>query len=825
MDGVRVEARGDLSGRFVGSAAFGLFAAAALAWLSGCGPRAITQGEGEVVARPAGAAVIQEGEYQRLLSGSRLRASMLDQSHFVERSRQGLVTIDLGSVDAHKHINGGWRAGWRVEPAGIDKSGRTWLETDSKSARAFFKHDKGGFDRVAVRMRAARKSNKVVVYVNDESLATLQIDEAWQDYVVEVPESATRAGENQLLLRFSSEAKVDGRTQAALVDAVTILPRGMKLADAPRGEMLGQVAFGKASHAAFLAVSPQTLTWRVQLPEGASTLAMAFGAKEAGARFTVKAKADTVAQATVFNEALDGAGAGQWRYGTADLSAFAGTVVELEVIAGGKWPEGQMAALGTPAIYSPPFKDGAEAPKSPGVPAQNVLIYLIDTMRYDKFDFYNPKSKTKTPNISAFAREATIFEAAYTNENWTKPSTATILTGLYPDTHKAKEDSSKLPQSAVTIAEHLKGAGFRTGSFIANGYVSNKFGFDQGWDHYTNYIREERNTDADNVVNEALAWIDGQKGGRFFAYLHTIDPHVPYSPPAEFRKMYWDRKYNGPIKSRSTGDQLAEIKTGKLSVSADDKRYLEALYDGEVSFNDHHFGRLIEGLKARGLYDNTIVVIIADHGEEFWDHGSVGHGHSLHEEMIHSPLVVRYPNMVASGRRLPHVVSMVDLKPTLLDALGVKRHDALEGVGFLDAFDGVGLGHPRVAISDFLYRKKSIRAGRYRWVTTGRDGVLYDAVGDGRDAKNLIDDHAIGLAFVRSHLGVFMGAADKTRWWERDRKAARKIQIEADNLDEIDDETRAMLEAMGYVEGAKGAVEDGEGGEGDEGEEDQGDKE
>jgi len=309
------------------------------------------------------------------------------------------------------------------------------------------------------------------------------------------------------------------------------------------------------------------------------------------------------------------------------------------------------------------------------------------------------------------------------------------------------------------------------------------------------------------VVRESMAWIDKNKDGRFFAYIQTIDPHVPYSPPKKWRKKYWNRSYSGPIKSRSTGQQLADIKTKKMKVSREDKRYLEALYDGEVSFNDHHFGELVAGLKARGLYDDTVIVIIADHGEEFWDHGSVGHGHSLFEEMIHSPLVVRYPNKVAAGRRVPHVVSMVDLAPTLYDVLGVKKSEGLEGVSFADTFDGVGEARPRIAISDFLYRKKAVRVGRFKWITAGRDGALFDIYEDPREKKNVRSTHGIGHAMVRSHLGVFMAAADKSRWWQSGAKAA-KVSVEAEELEEVDDELKAQLEAMGYVEGAKGEGEE-----------------
>ncbi len=729
----------------------------------------------------------------------RKRHDLLELAHFGVRDYGGSMIVDLGKAEATKHLNGGWRTGWN--PTERKDGGEDYFEANAKSARIFFKHTKGGFDRIIVRMKAVKKSNKVVFYVNDKAAGDVKIDNTWKDYVVKVPKGASRDGENQLMLRFSAEAKVNGRKQAAHVAYARILAPGASATDIPTGPRVRSVDIEGVFHQALVARTPQTWTFRLQIPTGKPALGLVWGASIGGAEVKINVASDQSAPKEILQAKASGPG---WKPEALDLTAWAGQVVEITMEAGGTWSADQVVAWGQPAIYSP----ATEAIKRPGqAPAKNVLIYLIDTMRYDKFSTYNPKTKTQTPNIDAFAKDATVFEHAYDNENWTKPSCATILTGLYPDTHKTKEDRSKLPASAVTISEHLKTKGFKTGSFIANGYVSNAFGFDQGWDYYTNYIRENKNTNADRLVDDTLNWIDKQKGKRFFAYVQTIDPHVPYSPPKKYRKLYWNRGYKGPIKPRSTGDQLAKIKTGKMDVNRDDKKYLEALYDGEVTFNDENFGRLIDGLKSRGLYDDTVIVIIADHGEEFFDHGKVGHGHSLYEEMIHSPLIVRYPGMATAGARVPHVVSMVDLVPSLLDIVDIPHHGALEGISFVDTLDGIGQPWPRIAVSDFLYRRKSFRAGRYKWITTGRGGELFDVWADRLDKKNVIKKHPIARAFVRTQAGVFMAAKDKRRWWRADN-VGKPLKIEVGGDAEIDEELQKQLEAMGYVEGAKGDEED-----------------
>ena len=547
---------------------------------------------------------------------------------------------------------------------------------------------------------------------------------------------------------------------------------------------------------------PQTLTWRLQVPSPRPRLALTYGAARPGVGLKVEVRSDAGGVSEVFAEQVEGSGAGAWHGRVVSLASWAGEVIELSVTSTGGF-DGKQLLGWDGGVYTAPFQDNAKPPEDPTARPKNILVYLVDTLRRDKLGIYNDESSVSTPHLDAFAKDATLFDAAYVAENWTKPSTATILTGLYPDTHQTKDASSKLPVEAKMLSEHLRGEGFKTGSFIANGYVSTKFGFNKGWHHYTNYIREYKNTNAEKLVDDALKFIDRNNEKRWFVYMHTIDPHVPYSAPGPWKFKHWrDGKYRGPIKAQSTGNQLGEVKSGSLKLSAHDKRYLEALYDGEVAYNDGEFGRLVRALKTRGVYDETVIVVLVDHGEEFWDHGSVGHGHILYGEMVHGPMFVRYPNMFPRGRRLPHVVSTVGVVPTVLETLGVRPMKGIDGVSFTDVFDGVGEPRPRVATSDFMYRRKALRAGRYHWQTNGIGGELYDTALDRGETKNLMKSHPVARAYVRGLFGMFMGASDKRSWWrEQGERSERKIETDAV---EIDPELREQLEAMGYVEGATG---------------------
>jgi len=736
-----------------------------------------------------------------------VRFDFAELSHFAERGQGEALIVDFGEVAARKYTNGGWRAGWSPVPRN-DGAGTDYFEANTDTVRVTFSQRQGGFDRLVLRMKAVRTSNKATIFLNGTSLGSVKIGKDWEDYTLEVPAAATRDGENDLMMRWSASIREEGRAQVAHIDALAVLPPGAPgLSSLPRGARVGQVSLGGATRAALMARSPQTYTFRVQLPAEPPKLGVAWGAQGAGGALAISVRSDLAAATTVLDASVGAETSGRWNEQVLDLAAFAGQVVEVKMTASGALDDQHWLAWDA-SIHADAPTDDARPAAAPEEPARNVLVYLIDTLRHDKLGVYNPRSSVPTPNLDAFARDALIFDAAYDTENWTKPSTASILTGLYSWSHQTKDDTAKLPNSVEMVSEHLQKQKFRTGSFIANGYVSNAFGFDQGWHYYTNYIREGKVTDAERVVDDALGWIDKQKQDeRFFAYLHTIDPHVPYSAPGPWKMKMWktrhDNTYSGPLHPQDTGNQIAEIKSGKMKLTIEDKEYLEALYDSEVAYNDNEFGRMIEGLKTRGLYDNTIIIVLADHGEEFWDHGSVGHGHSLHDEMVHTPLFIRYPNAIPTGRRVPQVVSTTGVVPTVLELLGVAPMEDRDGEDLRDTFDGVGSARPRVGVSDFMYRKKGIRAGRYHWLTDGTGGQLYDLGADSAEKHDVRTSHTIGAAYARELFGMFMGAGDQSRWWLDVHREVKRIQHQ--EMAEVDDDLAEQLKSMGYVEGATGS--------------------
>ncbi len=458
-----------------------------------------------------------------------------------------------------------------------------------------------------------------------------------------------------------------------------------------------------------------------------------------------------------------------------DLSAHAGKLIQLSLRA-----EGALEFV-APQIVTPRPREVATLATRP----KNVLVYLVDTVRADKLSPWNPDTRVETPGLTRWVRNASVFERGHTQENWTKPSVATLLSGLLPWQHTATDGEAVLPRSVSMISEVLKDEGFHTGSFICNGYVSDKFGFRQGWSTYRNYIREGRRTQARFVAGDVLEWLDARPEDKpFMLYVHTIDPHVPYIPPDDLLQRYDPDPYDGPVDFRRDRELLEKIKSGALRTNARDRRRLEALYDGEISYHDVHFASIVDGLESRGILDETMIVFTADHGEEFFDHESVGHGHSLYEELLHVPLIMQIPGV--SPRRVDAPTGLVDVMPTVLDVLGVDAPERQSGRSVLPLLLGAETDAPRVTVSGFMRGWRAVEVDGLKLIQrTENRAMLFALERDPDEETNLAQTHPIALRYTRAMLGLALRGAT----------SARHQAVST----EIDPETDAQLRALGYV--------------------------
>jgi arylsulfatase A-like enzyme len=373
-------------------------------------------------------------------------------------------------------------------------------------------------------------------------------------------------------------------------------------------------------------------------------------------------------------------------------------------------------ALG--AVVSFAFRPGESLATSPeGIPpglegTPNVILIGVDTLRADRLSSYGYHSQT--PNIDALAGDGVRYTAMTAQASWTKPSFATIFTSLYPSSHTATGKPHRLPQVVTTLAEALSASGYHSGGFADNPSISASFGFDQGFADYV-YLEpayllggseatsqlalyqllrrgwamisgegiyvQNFYQDASVVNQHALDWMEKNKHTRFFLFLHYMDPHDPY----------FEHPYNGYGHARASDQNPDPSMAPEFS----------HLYDGEVRYLDEHLGQLFDWLKAEGLYEETLIVLTADHGEEFQEHGGWWHGQTLYQEQINVPLIVKYPVSLGEGSSQASTVSpslvvddlvrSLDIAPTILDVAGVYIPEAMVGRSLWSATDPVSL--------------------------------------------------------------------------------------------------------------------------------------
>jgi arylsulfatase A-like enzyme len=720
-------------------------------------------------------------------AGLQTHTDLTELRHLAE-VRDGGWYLDFGTPAQSKYTVGDWRSGWVGK--GVDGDA-TYAHVGMRG-RVYFGADRP--EALVARVRLRPHGTKALTpYLNNQQLESIHLGkgDGFADYDIELPREHVKPGENYLLLTFGGTTSLDGEDVSVAVDSIWIRSEAelaSKVQPPAYDTMVANVRLGDEERKAVALSRGSTLRYHLLVPRD-GVLGFGVGVEgEGDAPFAVEVSAD--GQPSV--QVLTGSATSSWTDQKADLSRFAGQMVRVDLRAEGRGP-GRLA-WSEPRVMVP-----ARAARSLR-PAKNVVVLVIDTLRADKLRPFNPKTRVEAPNVDRFASEGVVFELAQSPENWTKPSVASILTGLHPQTHQQKTGEAALPESAVLLSEHLKDSGFSTGSFIANGYVSDRFGFDQGWDDYTNYIREGGSTEAKDVFEAAGSWIEAHKDERFFAYIQTIDPHVPYDPPGEYVRMYDPSEYDGQVRPRMTGDLLekAKRKPPEVVFDARDKRRIEALHDGEITQHDHFFGVFLERLAALGLSDDTLIVVTSDHGEEFNDHGSWGHGHSVYQELLHVPLMFRLPNRLPAGAKVADAVSTLDLSATVTELLGVPPMAHNEGHELVSLMVGEPRTQPTVAFSDFQDDRRVITTGRWKLILRGNlTSTMFDLVTDPGE-KVQLDASAfpIGRRYARMLLGQFLGATNRGDWLSADQKGG--TQLRRENA-EMDDTIRDQLRALGYA--------------------------
>lgn len=325
----------------------------------------------------------------------------------------------------------------------------------------------------------------------------------------------------------------------------------------------------------------------------------------------------------------------------------------------------------------------------------NVLVVLVDALRADRLSCYGHERET-SPAIDALARESVRYTAAIAPASWTTPSVASLMTGLAPRAHGVvSRERARLPDACETLAESYAEAGYATAAFVTNPIVDRRANFDQGFRTFELLPHFK----ADAAIGAFLEWLDAlppEPRAPFFAYLHLLDPHAPYSAPppfggrfdpgyaGELTPEFWDEMRLSWQMTRERGEEeKRKFAAEKMATFKREREHCSREYDAEVAFMDDAVGRLVARLRADGLLDDTVVVLTADHGEAFFEHGFHGHGKDLHEETVRIPLLVRRPGASGAGTVVGAPVSLVDVGATLAKITSVRPSPRSEGRSIL----------------------------------------------------------------------------------------------------------------------------------------------
>ncbi|HET7294708.1 MAG TPA: sulfatase, partial [Vicinamibacteria bacterium] len=421
----------------------------------------------------------------------------------------------------------------------------------------------------------------------------------------------------------------------------------------------------------------------------------------------------------------------------------------------------------------------------------NVLLVILDAARAQQLGCYGYAPPT-TPEIDRLAREGVVFERAYAPAVYTLASMASLWTSLHPDEHGAGvEQGAKLGTAPITLAERLETHGIAAAGFVANGMAGPAFGLARGFSRFVEVFRGHGSA-ASSFRVELFPWLEQSRGRRFFAYAHYREPHFPYDAPPSFVARFGP---DAPLpKEAKTEDRfITAVNWGGRELSADELAHLVRLYDANLAYADSEIGALRRRMEELGLWEETVVIVTADHGEALYEHdGFVGHNQQLYEPSVHIPLVIRFPGgRGPAGLRVAGLVDTLDLAPTIVELFGLPREAAqgFTGRSLLPLLSGAPAKEVVFSRTTSERPRYMARDTRYKYVFHSRFGPeeLYDLVEDPGETRDLVRVKPLVVAFYRQLVAR----------WLLDMKLG---EVEPVPEAALTPEQRENLKALGYVQ-------------------------
>ena len=445
---------------------------------------------------------------------------------------------------------------------------------------------------------------------------------------------------------------------------------------------------------------------------------------------------------------------------------------------------------------------------------RHVLLITSDAMRADMFGAYG-NTRIKTPAIDGLASDGVVFENGTSVAPWTLPSLSTLMSGVSPAVHLVRLENGRLPRHLTTLAEHFAAAGYFTGAIVDNPFLRRQVQLDQGFIDYRfleapsygnvvgalvmrhvlpSLFRPARAWTIDEQMAMVRDWVQRNAERDFFLWVHIFDPHAPYQPRPELVEGQppegMSYEFSPPNAAMS----------GYMARTQTDQDWIRKLYEGEVRAVDAEVGKLLEQLRVLNLYDEALIAFTSDHGEEFWEHNANGHGHTLYNELLHVPLILKLPNNTLRSRVAPRV-SSERVVATLLEAADVEYDAARLAPSLMSLVrDGTTVTPPVVSLTiigteqDFIVdNMETVFADEKKYIRsliTGREQI-YDLRNDPTEQHSLVGSSAAVAANAAKLLKDYGHASQVLR---------ERNDISSDETVAIDSGTLHRLRGLGYIQ-------------------------
>ena len=689
---------------------------------------------------------------------------------------------------------------------------------------------------VEVRMRASGGERIAFVASGDERVPDLRRQMHGNPFSLAVP---IVPGDGMRTYTLPATAHTPGRrlrhillrpTDAAgasfEIESVRLVFRKEHLASIPSG--VTWQGLKEIYRESLAARAPETIAFTVSLPEH-PWLDLAVGTLEdAPVTFSVTiAPSGSEPDQQLLEHTVTTAH--RWEDQTIDLRRFAGRNVRLSLNLSSPEPEA-LGFWGAPVVRN---RDADDPDRAQASRPKGVILIQADTLRRDHLDAYGYARET-APGLRRLASEGVLFNNFTVQATWTKVSTPSLLTSLYPSSHGVVDFPDRLPASANTLAESYRAAGYATLSFGSVLFTGQFTNLHQGFEELHedgSFSTPGSSKTAREYVDRLRAWLERHRQDSFFVFLHVFDPHDPYEPNRPYDNVWADasrrdehvrhaqevRKFiKEPLRQifgMPSRDELIEAKIDPEWYVAHDRDW----YDGSIRGMDAEIDRLVQTLRRLGLDDDTLIVFLSDHGEEFLEHGRMFHGQSVYGELARAPLFMRWPNGLPKGQVVDEVIQSVDVMPTLLELGGLPGPDGMQGQSMLPlilpASNGNGAAdsngwRPRPAITEKALTSAegfgappphdteayAITDGQWKLIHNtvrprgGSEFELYDFINDPLDRNDVAEQHPEVVARLAKALAGW-----------KEMASAAKLKPDAEEMQNLSPEQLQRLRSLGYI--------------------------